>query len=96
MESEAVALISASETIPAKERVGVTDMLSENVAVIVTTSELETILSESLSVKLIRVGFELSIVNVILSVPEYAFPAKSVPETVAVVDVTVDPETVQV
>ena len=51
MESEAVALISASETMPVKERVGVADMLSENVAVIVTTSELETILSESVSVK---------------------------------------------
>ena len=50
MESEAVALISASETIPVKERVGVADMLSENVAVIVTTSEFEIILSESESV----------------------------------------------
>ena len=47
MESKAVALICASETTPVKERVGVADMLSEKVAVIVTTSELETILSES-------------------------------------------------
>jgi hypothetical protein len=45
-----VAFISASDTIPLKERVGVALILSENVAVIVTTSELETRLSESVSV----------------------------------------------
>ena len=89
-----VALICGSETIPVKEKVGVAAMLSEKVAVIVTKSELETIVSESVSVK-VTVGVVLSIVNVILSVPEYAFPAKSVPETVAVVDVTVV-ETVKV
>src|SRR5210317_1938453 len=88
MESEAVALISALEVIPERLKVGVAAILSEKVAVMVTTSELETILSESVSVS-VTVGAVLSIVNVILSVPEYAFPAKSVPETVAVVDVTV-------
>ena len=41
-------------------------------------------------------GAVLSMAKVILSVPEYAFLTKSVPETVAVVDVTVDPDTVQV
>jgi hypothetical protein len=54
-----VALICASETMPVKERVGVADMLSENVAVIVTTSELETILSESVLVKF-TVGDDVS------------------------------------
>ena len=48
----------------------------------------------SLSVKLTSVGLELSIVKVILSVPEYAFPDKFVQDTVAVVDVT-EVETVQ-
>jgi hypothetical protein len=43
-------------------------MLSEKVAVIVTTSELETILSESVSFR-VTVGVVLSIVKVILSVP---------------------------
>ena len=51
MESDAVAVISASDTIPVKERVGVALILSEKVAVRVTTSELETRLSESVSVK---------------------------------------------
>jgi len=51
MEAEAVAVISASDTIPVKESVGVAVILSEKVAVIVTTSELETILSESVSFK---------------------------------------------
>ena len=46
MEAEAVAVISASETIPVKESVGVAVILSEKVAVRVTTSELETRLSE--------------------------------------------------
>ena len=44
---EAVAVISWLVTIPLRLMVGVAAMLSENVAVIVTTSELETILSES-------------------------------------------------
>ena len=43
---------------PVKERVGVADMLSEKVAVIVTTFELDTILSESVSVR-VTVGFIL-------------------------------------
>ena len=47
---------------------GVEAILSEKVAVIVTTSELETILSGSVWVK-VTVGVELSIVKVILSVP---------------------------
>ena len=34
--------------------------------------------------------------NVMLSLPLYAFPAKSVPETIAVVDITYVPDTVQV
>ena len=93
MESEAVALIETSDTTPIKEIVGVAAILSEKVAVMVTTSELETILSESVSVS-VTVGAVLSMAKVILSVPEYAFPAKSVPETVAVVDVTLV-ETVQ-
>ena len=59
-----------------------------------TTSELEIILSESESVR-VRVGAELSIVKVILSVPEQALPDRSVPETVAVVDVS-DVDTVHV
>ena len=55
--------------IPDNEIVGVTAMLSENVAVIVTTSESETTLSESVSVK-VTVGGVLSIVKSMLSVPE--------------------------
>ena len=54
--------------IPDKLSVGVADILSEKVAVIVTTSELEIRLSESVSVSL-TVGTELSIVKVMLSVP---------------------------
>ena len=73
---------------PDKLKVGVAVILSEKVAVIVTTSELETRLSESVSVK-VTVGKILSIVKVMLSVPAYALPDKSVPETVAVVEVTV-------
>jgi hypothetical protein len=38
--------------IPERLNVGVADMLSEKVAVIVTTSELETRLSESVSVRM--------------------------------------------
>ena len=93
--SEMVAFISVLEVIPERLKVGVVDILSLKVAVIVTTSELETRLSESVSVS-ITVGTELSIVNVILSVPAYALPDKSVPETVAVVEVTREPETVHV
>ena len=44
---------------PVKERVGVADMLSEKVAVIVTTSEFETLLSESVSVR-VTVGDDVS------------------------------------
>src|SRR6056300_717242 len=51
-DAEPVALIKISDAIPDKEIVGVTAMLSEKVAVMVTTSELETILSESVSVKM--------------------------------------------
>ena len=69
VESDAVALINALEIIPVNDSVGVAVMLSEKVAVIVTTSELETRLSESVSVML-TVGVVLSIVKVILSVPE--------------------------
>ena len=79
--------------IPDKLRVGVASIASEKVAVIVTISELETRLSESVSVS-ITVGTELSIVNVMLSVPVYAFPDKSVPDTVAVIEVT-EVDTVQ-
>ena len=70
------------------------DILSEKVAVIVTTLELETTLSESVS-ESETVGKILSIVKVMLSVVERSFPAKSFPKTVAVVTVTVVPETVQ-
>jgi hypothetical protein len=55
--------------IPVKEIVGVAAILSEKVAVMVTTSELETILSESVSVS-VTVGAVLSMAKVILSVPE--------------------------
>ena len=84
MESEAVALIETSDTTPDKEIVGVAAIISEKVAVIVTTSVLETMLSESVSVR-VTVGAVVSTAKVMLSVPEYAFPDKSVPETVAVV-----------
>jgi hypothetical protein len=47
------------EIIPDKEIVGVTDILSEKLAVIVTTSEFETILSESLLVR-VTDGFVVS------------------------------------
>ena len=87
IEAEAVAVISVFVMIPDKLSVGVAAILSEKVAVMVTTSELETILSESVSVS-VTVGAVLSMAKVILSVPEYALPDKSVPETVAVVDVS--------
>ena len=56
------------ESIPVNEIVGVDVILSEKIAVRVTTLELETKLSLSVSVKL-TVGFKLSIVKVILSAP---------------------------
>ena len=93
-EFELVAVINTLEITPDKLIVGVADILSEKVAVMVTTSELETMLSEFVSVK-VTVGKVLSMVKVMLSVPEYALPDKSVPETVAVVEVTVV-DTVQV
>ena len=66
------------------EIVGVAVIASEKPAVMVTTSEAETKLSASVSVK-VTVGAEVSKVKVILSVPAtYALPARSVPETVAV------------
>ena len=64
-----MALICALEVIPERLKVGVAEILSEKVAVIVTTSELETMLSESVSVN-VTVGSVLSIIKVILSVPE--------------------------
>jgi hypothetical protein len=57
------------DSIPEIFKVGVATILSEKVAVIVTTSEFETILSESASVK-VTVGKILSMEKVILSVPE--------------------------
>ena len=57
------------ESIPVNEIVGVVAILSENKAVSVTTSELKTILSESVSDK-VTVGEVMSMtVKVILSVP---------------------------
>ena len=55
-------------TKPLIDKVGLAAILSEKVAEKVTLVELLMILSVSLSVKLIRVGFELSIVKVMLSV----------------------------
>ena len=54
--------ISTSDTIPVKESVGVAVILSEKVAVIVTTSELETRLSESES-ESITVGDKLLFIS---------------------------------
>ena len=62
--------------------VGVDAIASLKVAIIFTTFEPITRLSESLSVK-VTLGAELSIVNVMLSIPEYALFAKSLAETVA-------------
>ena len=90
-----MALINTLEVIPERLKVGVAAILSEKVAVIITTSESEIISSESVSVN-VTVGSVLSIVNVILSVPAYALHDKSVPETVAVVEVTREQETVHV
>ena len=80
--------------IPERVMVGVGVIASEKVAVIVTSSLLETMLSKSVCVKSTVGG--RSIEKVMLSVPVYSNPAKSFPETVAVVEVTVEPETVQV
>ena len=57
-EAESVAVISVLVTIPDKLSVGVAAILTEKVAVMVTTSELATILSESVSenVKVISSG----------------------------------------
>ena len=74
--------------------VGVADIASLKVAVIVTTLAPETKLSESVLVK-VTVGAVLSIVKVILSVPAKAFPEVSVPETVAETIPLVVVETVQ-
>ena len=74
--------------------VGVTAIASLKVAVMVTTLEPETKLSESVSVK-VTVGAVLSIVKVILVVPAYAFPETSVPATVADTMPLVVVETVQ-
>ena len=57
-------------------------MASEKLAVTVTTSELESRLSLSVSVR-ITVGPDVSKVKVMLSVPTtYELPARSVPDTV--------------
>ena len=56
-------------TIPVMEIVGVAVMASVKPAVMVTTSEVETTLSLSVSVK-VTVGAVVSKVKVILSVPE--------------------------
>jgi len=60
----------------------VADIASLKVAVMVTTLEPETKLSESVSVK-VTVGAVLSMVKVILVVPAKALPERSVPATVA-------------
>ena len=67
--------------------VGVAAMASEKVAVMVTISELETMVSESVLVRVTVGGVVsaklLETVKVRLSVPAYAFAAKSLPATVA-------------
>ena len=70
------------DTSPVMFIVGDADKASPKVAVMVTTLEPETKLSESVSVK-VTVGGVLSIVKVILSVPEKDIPERSVPATVA-------------
>ena len=60
----------------------VADIASLKVAVMVTTLEPEVKLSESVSVK-VTVGGVLSMVKVMLSVPEYTLFAKSLAEIVA-------------
>ena len=62
--------------------VGMAVIASLKVVVMVTTLDPETKLSESVSVK-ITVGAVLSMVKVILSVPEKDIPERSVPATVA-------------
>ena len=74
--------------------VGAEAIASLKVAVIVTTFEPVTKLSESVSVR-VTVGAVLSIVKVILVVPTYAFPDTSVPATVAETIPLVVVETVQ-
>ena len=74
--------------------VGVAVIASLNVAVKVTTLDPVTVLFESVSVK-VTVGAVLSIVKVILSVPEYTLFAKSFAETVAETIPLVVVETVQ-
>ena len=70
------------DTSPVILIVGAEAIASLKVAVIVTTLEPETKLSESLSVK-VTVGAVLSIVKVMLVVPAYALPDTSAPATVA-------------
>ena len=74
--------------------VGVTAIASLKVAVIVTTLEPETKLSESVSVR-VTVGAVLSMVKVMLVAPAYALPETSVPATVADTIPLVVVETVQ-
>jgi hypothetical protein len=62
------AVIKTLETCPEILMVGVEDIASLKVAVIVTKLEADTKLSESVSVN-VKVGAELSMVKVILSVP---------------------------
>ena len=83
-----VALICAFETIPDNEIVGVADILSENVAVIVTTSEWETILSESVSVR-VTVGLDKSISSFNFSSEPSDSPLIKLPFTVTKTSVTV-------
>ena len=73
--------------------VGVAAIALLNVAVMVTTIDPETKLSESESVRM--TSGVLETLKVILSVPEYTFPTRSVPDTVAVVEFT-EVDTVQV
>ena len=65
------------------DRTGVAVMASENAAVMVTFCEVLSRLSSSVSVN-VTDGGVASKVKVMLSVPAYALPAKSVPETVTV------------
>ena len=74
--------------------VGVTAIASLKVAVMVTTFEPVTILLTSVSVK-VTVGAVLSMVKVMLVVPAYALPERSVPAMVADTIPLVVVETVQ-
>ncbi len=65
------------------EIVGVAVIASLKEAVMVTVSDADKRLSESVSVR-VTVGPVLSTVKVILSVPAYVFSARSVPVTVTV------------